>query len=448
MSVWETPIYWRCPRALWWVGVLGVVLYAAFRVVWPDIGKLGESITALLGLIAVLAFGREVRRSAALWLLLAAIVVQILSWTLGYFHHPQWIATNPELDRLAKLFIFIGVAWWLGGSTRNTLLAWGLGLLGYVIATFLHGEGIQEWLTGLQGDRTGFGIRNHQHGSMLFGVVFLGLAIFSIRIWAPGKYRLARVMVWCLLLLISLTGIVIGQTRAVWLALALSFPFAGLLYLIYWSRHTAGRRLFKPLAISLVSGGIVIGVVGAVFKDTLQERIGNESQVVNQLLQGNADSLPYTSIGIRIHTWIAASEWIAERPLIGWSGEGRSLVIDHTAWLPQSVKDTFGHLHNFLLEVWVAYGLLGVAVIAALAYWIGRGTWLAWRGGVLPGDMALFGAAFFVYWVVVNQFESYNSFWTGVYVHNLVLGGLVTHYWHWQIMTGKMKRQAQVPHHE
>ncbi|MDL4863374.1 O-antigen ligase family protein, partial [Halomonas elongata] len=62
----------------------------------------------------------------------------------------------------------------------------------------------------------------------------------------------------------------------------------------------------------------------------------------------------------------------------------------------------------------------------------GMATWRAWRGGVLPGDMALFGAGFFLYWIVVNQFESYNSFWTGVYVHNLVVGGLVTHYWRWQ----------------
>jgi len=73
-----------------------------------------------------------------------------------------------------------------------------------------------------------------------------------------------------------------------------------------------------------------------------------------------------------------------------------------------------------------------VAVIAALTFWIGRATWLAWRGGAMPGDMALFACGFFVYWIIVNQFESYLSFTTGVTVHNLIVGGLVTHYWRWR----------------
>lgn len=143
------------------------------------------------------------------------------------------------------------------------------------------------------------------------------------------------------------------------------------------------------------------------------------------------EDVPYTSIGIRINTWQAGVDWGLERPWVGWGSEARSLVIQETAWLPPFVKQHFGHLHNFLLEVWVAYGLLGVAVILALSGWVGWATFASWRGGVLPGDMALFGLAFFVYWAVVNQFESYNSFWTGVFVHNVIVGGLVTHYWRW-----------------
>lgn len=170
-------------------------------------------------------------------------------------------------------------------------------------------------------------------------------------------------------------------------------------------------------------------MVVALLFDVLAQRLAAESHVIAEVLQGNLDDVPYTSVGIRIHSWVAALEWIAERPLVGWGGEARGLVMDHTPWLPTFVKDNFGHLHNFFLEVWVAYGLVGLGVMAALAAWVGRATWKAWRGGAMPNDIALFGATFFVYWVIVNQFESYNSFWTGVYVHNLVAGGLVTHYW-------------------
>ena len=165
-----------------------------------------------------------------------------------------------------------------------------------------------------------------------------------------------------------------------------------------------------------------------------------QEPIIAKVLEGQFEELPRTGAGVRIQTWYAAMQWIAERPIVGWGAKGRSLAIDETEWLSDWVKDHFGHLHNFFLEILIAYGLLGLAVIGALAAWVGRATWLAWRGGVLPGDMALFSVGFFIYWLIVNQFESYNSFWTGVYVQNLVLGGLITHYWRWKLEQGSRVR--------
>lgn len=429
---------WKCPRSVAYVGFLLLALYGALRVLWPAVGGPAGTAMALLGLIAVLAWGKGLRQSAALWLLLAVIAVQVLSWVLGYFHHPEWVSSNPEVDRLAKLFIFIGVAWWLGGNTRLTLAIWLAAVVGYVIAAFVHGGGVQEWLAGLNGQRVGFGIRNNQHGSMLFGACLVGLAVFARRIFMhSGRGRLPLTFLWGVLTLISVTGVLIGQTRAVWLALCVATAVGIAIWLVWLARAHGARHVLSS-AIITACVLVVVGL-GAMysFKDTLSERLHREAPVIEELLDGDLQGMPYSSIGIRIHTWVAAGEWIAERPLVGWGGEGRGLVIDHTSWLPDRIKKHFGHLHNFFLEVWVAYGLLGVGVLAALAFWIGRGTWLAWRAGVMPGDIALFGASFFVYWMIVNQFESYNSFWTGVYVHNIVVGGLVTHIWRWQLDTGQ-----------
>ncbi len=429
---------WHCPRGVAFVGLLLLALYGALRILWPAVGEPAGTAMALFGLIAVLVWGKGLKGSAALWLLLAVIGVQVLSWVLGYFHHPEWVSSNPEVDRLAKLFIFIGVAWWLGGSTRWTLALWAAAVIGYVIAAFVHGGGVQEWMAGLNGQRVGFGIRNKQHGAMLFGVCLVGLVVFSRRVFMhSGRGRLSLIFVWALLTLVSLTGVLIGQTRAVWLALCVA-AFVGIAIWLMWlaKSHGAWHMLRSVVIVFCVLSVICLSALYT-FKDTLSQRVGYESDVIEKLISGEFQQLPYSSIGIRIHTWVAAGEWIAERPLVGWGGEGRGLVIDHTDWLPDNIKERFGHLHNFFLEVWVAYGLLGLGVIAALAFWIGRGTWLAWRAGVIPNDMALFGASFFVYWVIVNQFESYNSFWTGVYVHNLVVGGLVTHIWRWQLDTGQ-----------
>jgi len=423
---------------MWWLGVAALLAYASLRMTWGEAGEAGGTLMAVLGLAAVLIYGRGIRRSASLWLLLAALLVQTLSWGLGYLHHPQWVASNPELDRLAKLFIFIAVAWWLGGSTRNTLLLWGVALAGYLVASFTLGDGVQEWLRGLGGQRVGFGVRNLQHGAMLFGVALIGVVIFARRfVMSDGTVVGWRALIWLVVFGLCVTGIFIGQTRAVWLGTLSSFLVAAGLVGVWRYRQGHGRRLVRPLLISLAVVVALSTLVGVAFKDPMLERVTKESEVIAQIVRGDVEAVPYTSIGIRIHTWVAASEWIAERPWVGWGGQGRSLVIDHTPWLPDFVKEHFGHLHNFLIEIWVAYGLLGVLLIAALAVWVGMGTWHAWRGGMMPNDVALFGAAFFIYWMVVNQFESYNSFGTGVYVHNLVVGGLVTHIWRWQSMTGR-----------
>ncbi|HSH84401.1 MAG TPA: O-antigen ligase family protein [Guyparkeria sp.] len=437
---------WLCnaePRWLWQLGWASLMGYAAFRVLWPAVGSPAETLTALLGLSALMVYGKQLRYSVPLWLLGAAVLVQLLSWTLGYFHHPQWVADNPRLDRLGKLFIFIAVAWWLSGSTRRTFQLWGLALVGYVLASFVLGGGLAEWHAGLNGQRVGFGIRNHQHGAMLFGVVLLGMVVFAPRFLAGGPGRGMRALFWSLLTVIALVGVLIGQTRAVWLALSLALPLTLLLWLYHVRcvRQQALER--RTLLIGLGIAIVVIGGLLMLSYQPLMERVSSERDVIVQLLNGEIGSIPYTSIGIRINTWMAAMEWIQQRPLTGWGGEARNLVIQNTPWLPEVVKQNFGHLHNFFLEMLVAYGILGLAVITTLAWWVARGTWLAWRGGVLPGDIALFGLGFFCYWMVVNQFESYNSFWTGVYVHNLILGGLVTHIWRWQCQAATAAENTQ-----
>lgn len=442
-TFWQRPEYWGCPRPLWAIGVATLLLYAGLRVLWPSIGSNAESVSALLGLVVVLAYGRGIRSTAPLWLLLAALLVQCLSWWLGYQHHPDWVADNPQVDRLAKLFIFIAVAWWLGGSTRNTLLLWGVAALGYFAATLLIDGVYQDWLTGLKGARVDFGIRNAQHSSMMFGALLMALVVLAPRLLRAGKWRWLRVGIWSFALVLSTIAVLIGQTRAVWLGLLLAMPAAlAAWFVYYWVKKgsVAPRTLGAAALVIVLLAGLAIAVLGK----PVANRVAAESEVIEQLAGGQFEQIPYTSIGIRINTWLAGAEWIAERPIVGWGGEGRSLAIKHTEWLPDDVRESFGHLHNFFLEIWVAYGLLGVVLILALSIWIGQGCWRSWRAGVLPGDMALFGAAFFIYWVVVNQFESYNSFWTGVYVHNLVVGGLVTHIWRWQREQAMLQEQFAV----
>lgn len=423
------PPFSRMPCYFQWAGIFALFLYGGGQFFAPFVGGAAESVAALLGLVAVLVYGQGIRRTGALWLLLVVIVIQCLSWWLGYLHHPDWVTKNPQIDRLAKLFIFIGVAWWLGGSTKLTLWLWLLAALGYIASTFIHGNGWHEWLAGFQGHRAGFGVRNGQHGAMLFGVLLLGSLVFAPRFLSSGPWCALRRLLWILLVSFGTAGILIGQTRAVWLALTMSLLLAMAIWFCFTAKRYSQRRALYRLAVCVVLVAMTGLVCIWIFHDLLIARITKESQVIAQLVEGDIQNIPYSSIGIRVHSWVAAWQWILERPIVGWGEEGRSLVIQHTDWIPIYVKQNFGHLHNYFIEIWVAYGLLGILVIGALSAWIGLATWRAWKSGDMPDDMALFGVAFFLYWMIVNQFESYNSFWTGVFVHNIIVGGLVTHYW-------------------
>ncbi|MDN3522075.1 O-antigen ligase family protein [Halomonas ramblicola] len=410
-----------------------MLLYAGLRLVEPGTGELAGTLMALTGLFAVLRWGRGIRGGGALWLLLAVVVVQVISWVAGYLHHPEWMTDNPQVDRLAKWFLFIGLAWWLGGNTRATLLAWGLGLAGLVAVVFWPEGSLEQWRLGLQGVRAEFAIRNSQHDSMLFGSGLLGLVCFAGRCWhGQGALAWSRRLLWTLALAVCAVGIVITQTRAVWLALLVVLPL--LPALAWWG---AGRRLPRKAwwGLAAAAGMIVAGALA--FHQPVTERLADENRIIARALEGDWQSIPYSSVGNRLLTWRASLDWIAERPLVGWGEEGRSLVIEHTDWLPEKTQALYGHLHNTFLELLVSYGLLGLAVVLALIAWIGLGTWQAWRAAVMPGDMALFGAGFFVFYAIVSQFESYGTFWTGAYVQNLVAGGLVTHIWRWQVATGR-----------
>lgn len=428
---------WHSPWSLWWLAIVSLSLYAGLRILLPEVGQVSGTLMAVTGLVAVLGWGRRLRASGPLWLLLGVIVVQVISWVAGYLHHPHWMTDNPEVDRLAKWFLFIGIAWWLGGSTRYTLVAWSLGLAGFLATVALSDGGLAGWLRGLDGRRVDFGIRNAQHTAMFFAAGLLGLLCFARRALGAGRWCWPRRIGWAALTLLCLVGVGITQTRAVWLALSVVAVAMGGLALLHGMLSRRAVRSWKPWMAG--AGVLCMVLVGAGwgFKGIIENRLAAENAVIAQALEDDWKEIPYSSVGNRLVSWRAAVDWIAERPLVGWGEEGRSLVVQETDWLPDETRNNYGHLHNTFLELLVSYGALGVAVMAALATWIGVGAWRAWRGGVLPTDMAVFGAAFFVFYLVINQFESYGFFWTGVYLQNLVLGGLVTHIWRWQVESGQ-----------
>jgi len=431
------------PLVLWKICIIFLLTYAAFRIVYPDLGRFADSVVAVLGFIAIFLYLKPMHKDIGLWLLLSALLIHFFVWSIGTLQQPDLIKGDPDFRNLARLYIFIPIAVWLAGSTRNTFYFWTTASIGLVLATFWLG-GVDHWMRGLEGKRVDFEIHNAQHAGVLLGILFLGIVAMSKRIILGDGNRIWRVVFWAIALIFSLVGVVVTQTRAVWLGVVVALVGIAIAVLLFNKKRLWQKRSKHVLFISIIFITLAI-CVGWVAKDAVQTRIAAENQVVQKVISDGMDDVPFTSIGVRLHSWVIALDWIEKRPILGWGGNKGGFVLAETKELPQWVRERFGHLHNSYLELLVSYGLIGLFVVLISWSWVVYASYRAWRAKVLPNDVATFGVGFMVFWVIVNFFESYVIYWSGNLVLGLIFGGFYTHYLKWKykdVVLHKIKATA------
>ncbi|WP_091387228.1 O-antigen ligase family protein [Microbulbifer marinus] len=408
--------------------LFGCLVILLGALVWPLAEDQAGPLKILLVLItgwAVFRHGRQLLRSPVAWLFAASILIQILSWAAIKLQHPEWAESSPKLHRFGNWFAFAAIACWLGGSVRNTLLLWTVALTALLLTPWVVGEGFAEWAAGAAGQRIDFGLHNAQHSAMLFGTALLGLAVLAPRLFRAVKPFSLVGLLWLAAVVICALAVLYSQTRAVWLGLSLAVLFLGIAGL-----RTAfvrfGAQSWPRLVAASVLAVAALVALGTKFGGIVVERLDYESDTIDAVMAGDIEGTPFTSTGIRVRTWVESLGWIQERPLLGWGGKGRSLVIEQSQTMPQHLKDLFGHLHNSYLDLQVNNGLLGSLLLLALIGWLLVGSVKTWRRGELPGDLLLFFLCFMLYWLVINCFESYLFFASGGYVFGLVCAGVAT----------------------
>ena len=418
------------PCWLYSLGLLLIFSYALLKISYYDLFKVLEPLLILTGLYGFFRYGGPLRKSLPVYLLVVAVLIQFTSWSFSVLDYPEWAESSPRLEHLARHFIFFIFAFWIAASTRNIFVFWALALTGLGMTPWAMGEGFREIAAGLSGVRIDFNIQNSQHTGVLFGAGLLGLIVFSKRLLFSGKLLILRCFIWLFTTLFFAFVVFSSQTRSVFLALTLLFVVFGLpyLYRLFMDddfgafRHVSKRVTF----IGLMFGFIVVVVF---LSDGVVLRIKDSLIDIQRLFSGNLDALASEPIRVRIQSWRAALEWILQRPFIGWGGNGGGLVMRHTEWLQAYTHGHFGHLHNTYFEMTVRYGLLGVGLYVSLLFWLMKRSYLAWENQVLPTDFFMFFVLFFVFWGIVNFFESYMFYWTGVYIFNVILSVLVSFIW-------------------
>lgn len=167
--------------------------------------------------------------------------------------------------------------------------------------------------------------------------------------------------------------------------------------------------------------------------DVIEKRSLTESSVIDKVLSGDWENIPYTSVGIRVNLWRAALNRIEERPILGWSINGQSIAIKKTTWLPDNIRQTFGHLHNSYLSILTDYGLMGLSFYFIWFGWIFFSILRLVSKGTLGKDIGYFSITVLSFWSVVNLFESYLIFWTGVLYIQALFAGMLAFLWNAEI---------------
>src|SRR5690606_27573890 len=101
----------------------------------------------------------QLRRTFPVWLLVPAFLVPIITWGHTYLSYPELAASSPRADHLARHFLFVFMAWLLGGSVRNVLTLWLLGGIGLLFVLWILGAGWLDYGAAPWGMRVDFGIQ-------------------------------------------------------------------------------------------------------------------------------------------------------------------------------------------------------------------------------------------------------------------------------------------------
>lgn len=402
------------------IGVLSTFIYI-YTKLWTPI-SVNRFFDAILILTFIIAFSNKERAQKHKNILIVigiAITLPLILFAINYILNPEIALKYTDghsLDRFAKMMYVIPVAWWLGGSTDNWLKAFYTFVFGLITGILLQNNLIINIQNLVEGNAISFGLKNKQHEAMYFGFLLITSTVFFKYI-SETKNR-----VWLTIntiaFLIGLIGILGAQTRAAWLGILISIISYPLISL--YINKVKAKKLLIYSTIAIVSIGF------ASLLEPVQKRLTYESKTIEKLKTFDIESVPYTSIGIRIQSWHESINWIIEKPIIGWGYKAKSDVIDSIEGAPNWVKEQFGHLHNSYLEILLGYGLIGFLFTSLLGLIIIKESVRLRNIEQCSFNITIFTLTFFVFFLVINNFESYLLFWNGTYLASVAFSLILT----------------------
>jgi len=326
-------------------------------------------------------------------------------------------------EKLVRLTGFVVAGFWLGGSLRNIQVFLVLAFLGLMIALF-NVDIIPAFKSIFTGSRVDFALRNAQHTSMFFGVAVIALITFhqNIRFNTLSKTnKWLFTALWGVGLSLALIVLIGTQTRASLLAFTVIFILSVILMSIKFYREGITDKTKKLFITYILLSTMVLSFA---INLTLSNR-GHEAKVIKQLANAELNNLPRSSLGLRLDTWIEASEWIAQKPLQGWGSQAAKHILQEAS-LFEDINIVFGHFHNSYIEFAVSYGLTGLSFLLFIFIWLNRRIYLICKRK--PELIAVWYYTFYgsLFMAVINVFESFVFWGSGTYTMAILLAPAYT----------------------
>ena len=411
------------------VGVLSTVLYVFTKITFKSelsdlprgLRDLPQNIMLLTFFVSAWSQRYKLKSDLVFGLMILSILIPLILLGINALLDYESANKYRSLRDLLKLFLFLPLAWWIGGSRAGAFRIMTIALLGLVTAIALDPNLMQSLKSLWSGLRVDFGIHNAQHGALFFGLVIIFcICVFSQRVTSESKFSRVDALI-LMIGLFALTGLVGTQTRAAILGLIV----CALIVLIqgFLKRNDSDHKRI------LTRKGILVLVVISVFlawsgKEILYDRFVAENTYFQNALAGDMDELHMSGIAIRLHSWDESLKWIAQKPFTGWGLEAREDVIQLGERFPDEFKALgFRHLHNGYLELVLGFGVTGLVFLGVV--WIVLLRRIKATASREFYAFALYGGLFFL---VLNLFESFFFKWSGEFALALIMAGGYSQY--------------------
>lgn len=368
-----------------------------------------------------LIYNRKLFKTIPFFILLAVVGASLITWVLSSIQVPDIAARSPRVGGLLENFTFILLGLILAGSKRKVFVFWGVAVITTVITPWLAGNGMIDIKKAMEGVRTGLGGHIITMG-IVYSTVLLSTLVFFKR-FVLVSYVKYTITPWLLLVCISAFGVYASQTRAVYLGLVfiylLSFFSITLFAVKDWVKYRKVFCLFLLVTLFLILGTLVLYKFS--YFDFLINKTTKEQSVIWLVISGDFDKVPRNSSGLRIHFWLDVIDWVAQRPLTGWSESANHKL--HIAAGNYFGDGYFISVHNDVFEILLSHGLVGLFLHIATLVWMYKRVLRSWKKGLFGNDVFIFFNLFLLFFLINSLFMSLLLFKETLYLWNIVLSG-------------------------